>query len=125
MATVAERLFDAKHAECEIESALEGVDYEHLGWDDYDGSLEIHGAASDFRLSEELAEKLFGMGFGIIFVNHVDAWETHYNKGRPPWRVSYPHKRGDGSPAILVEEVVSSWPAEWFQTGYARVREGA
>lgn len=112
--TIAQRLFDATFAEAELESALI-LDFDHLGWDYYDGSLEIHGVAPDCRLDDAALVMLKEAGFSKIYVNHTDKWETHYGlRGygpHLPWRVSYPHKRKDGG-AISVEEVPSSWPAE-------------
>lgn len=122
--TVADRLFAGRDAEREIENALDdaGFHYERIGWDDYDWSLEIHDVAPDDRLSPELATTLLSMGFLKVYVNHTDGWETHYNVGREPWRVSYPHKRGDGERGIWVEEKVDTWPSDWFDSGYAVVK---
>jgi hypothetical protein len=129
MTTIAERLFDNSRAENELEDMLceAGVEFERLGWDSYDVSLEIHGVPPESRLSDDIQRMIHGAGFGKVYVNHTDKWETHYSwplgefipvKG---WRVSYPHKRGEGESGIWVEEQVSGWPKEWFESGYCRV----
>lgn len=129
--TLSERLFDSGHAESELEDLLTdaGVEFERLGWDSYDWSVEIYGVAPDARLSVDAQKVLYKAGFAKAYVNHTDKWETHYrfkfdepfaeSKG---WRVSYPHKRGEEGGKILVEEVVASWPQEWFSTGYVVVK---
>lgn len=139
MSTLANRLFDGREAECELEILLAdaGVVFSRIGWDSYDASVEMHGVPADYRLSVEAQRAIHDAGFVKAYVNHVDKWETHYGfrpceefteaKG---WRVSYPHKRGEGENGIWVEEVCKSWPKEWFETGYcivkpSRVGEGA
>ena len=77
----------------------------------------------DYRLSAEIRRVISKAGFAVVYVNHVDKWETHYKlPDGEGWRVSYPHKRGGGEKSILVEAVVPTWPKEWFDTGYAVVR---
>lgn len=126
MTTLSERLFEASRAEGDVGEILgeSGIEFDHLGWDSYDNSLEIHGVAVDFRCSSEQLKLVWNMGFTKLYVNHIDKWETHYRvegstKG---WRVSYPHKRDDGQPGIYLEEIVSTWPKKWFDTGYCIVK---
>jgi hypothetical protein len=128
--TIAERLFNGDSAKWDLEDILDGLGVpteEDLGWDYYDYSLEIHKAPSDYRLSVEAQRAIHDAGFSKVYVNHVDKWETHYTfpagefVAQEGWRVSYPHKRGDGQKGILVESQPESWPSEWFETGYASV----
>lgn len=128
--SIAERLFDSNNAGSELEDQLEeaGVPFERIGWDWYDCSLEIFDVPSDYRLSEAAQRVIYDAGFAKAYVNHIDKWETHYSfkaefivsKG---WRVSYPHKRGPGEKGIWVEEFISGWPKDWFDTGYAIVKK--
>ena len=124
---ISERMFDGGFAESELSESLyeAHVKYKTLGWDWYDNSLELHGVADDYRLSEEVQKIIYDAGFSKIYVNHENKWETHYNHGgnKNGWRVSYPHKRGENESGILVEEPVKSWPKEWFDTGYAIVKK--
>jgi hypothetical protein len=128
--SIASRLFDATYAENELEEALSnaGINFEKLGWDYYDCSLEIYGVEPICRLSVDAQKVIHAAGFATVYVNHTDEWETHYTfpsgefveqKG---WRVSYPHKRKDASDkTILLERPVESWPKEWLETGYCKV----
>lgn len=108
------------------ELLADGQRYERLGTDDYDSSLEIIGAANDWRLTEAQQRYLAEAGFAIVYVNHKDGWETHYRffgKDRPiparGWRrryVSDPTGPGD---RIIVGEPdpgyweISYWPEGW------------
>lgn len=129
MTSIADRMFDGFFAESGLETALDdaGCEYEKLGWDHYDCSLELHGCAPDFRLPLDAQKVVHDAGFAKCYVNHTDKWETHYSfsgkefKESKGWRVSYPHKRGGDEKGILVEEVCQTWPKEWFETGYCRV----
>lgn len=130
MTSIAQRMFDGFFAESSLEDAIDaaGCEYEKLGWDYYDCSLELHGCAPGFRLPLEAQKIIHDAGFFKCYVNHTDKWETHYGfKPNEPfqeskgWRVSYPHKRGEGEQGILVEEVCQTWPKDWFETGYCRV----
>lgn len=129
MATTAERMFDGFFAESALEVALDdaGAQYERLGWDHYDNSLELHGCLPDYRLSIEVQKIVHNAGFSTCYVNHTDKWETHYNfkdkdfKESKGWRVSYPHRRGENDRGILLEERCQSWPTEWFETGYCQI----
>ena len=98
------------------------VSFESLGWDEYDGSLELYGVSPEFRMPEPALKFIFESGFRAIFVNHTDKWETHYSTmNRDGWRVSYPSKRGPDEQGILVERKIASWPQEWFDSGYVKV----
>ncbi len=133
--SLAERIFDGTEAEKDLCEKLDdaGAQFSKMRWDWYDNSLELDGVPNDFRLSSELQKVIFDAGFGQVYVNHQDKWETHYSgwgkefKSVEGWRVSYPHKReelklhnDDGK--IWVEKVVPSWPKDSFSTGYAVVK---
>jgi hypothetical protein len=128
MATIAERLFDSHYASSELEESLEGkINFTGISWDWYDNSLEIHGSNPNDRLSLEVQKIVHAAGFSKVYVNHMDKWETHYSfvgdfKEQKGWRVSYPHKRGEGEKGIWVEEIVTYWPKEWFDTGYCIIK---
>lgn len=130
--SIANILYEAQGAESQLEDSLfqAGVtDFDRLSWDHYDNSLEIYGVAPSLRLSPEAQRVISDAGFSKVYVNHIDKWETHYSlwpleslpvKG---WRVSYPHKRGPEEKGIWVESEPCKWPKEWFETGYAIVKD--
>lgn len=132
--SIAERIFDGGWAESELEMKLD-INFDHLGWDHYDNSLEIYEVADDDRLSPKDQQTIWEAGFSKCYVNHKNKWETHYswwkagNKQGEPfkpidgWRVSYPHKRNDGDPATHVEAQPPSWPKSWFETGACIVKK--
>lgn len=131
MKTLAEKLFSGSHAKCEMESQLydAGVQFDEIGWDYYDCSLEIYGVPADCRLTAAVQKIIYDSGFARVFVNHQDKWETHYTFPREGgfaevkgWRVSYPHKRDDERGGIWVEEHVPTWPQKWFDTGYVLIK---
>lgn len=66
-----------------------------FGYDYYDESLEIYGINNDTRLTEAEALKLLDLGFGIIYVNHKDGFETHYSRSNlTGWRTTEARHRG-------------------------------
>ena len=99
-----------------VEAGLENWD--KLGYDDYDSSLEIYGVENDIRLNTELQELFLKHGFMKVYVNHKDGWETHYNfyyndetksgdKQNLPvkgWRVRYGHKNNEPTNNLLEYE---------------------
>lgn len=117
----------------------EGEDYDRLGTDDYDCSLEIRGAANDWRLSEAQQAYLFGAGFHKIYVNHSDGWETHYSASPVlpvrGWRRRYVPDRTATTTNVIAGEPnpgyyeISYWPSgwdqpgtkDWLATGYMRI----
>ena len=128
--SISDRIFDGESAKIELEGLLydAGLKWKGTGWDEYDCSLEIHGVAPEYRLPVEIQKLICEAGFIKVYVNHTDKWETHYtlegefseSKG---WRVSYPHKRGESERGIWVEDVISTWPKKWFDTGYVLVKK--
>ncbi len=128
--SIADIWWEGARAKARLEDALyeAGVQFEKIGTDDYDSSLEIYDAPPEQRLTAEQQKIIFDAGFLQVFMNHTDKWETHYGAHKYPsdgWRVSYPHKRGAGTRPILVEKIVESWPPEWFGTGYVVVTQAA
>jgi len=124
-----EAIFAGSDAISEFEENLgdAGAIFDRTAFDRYDNSVELYEVPEDHRLPDAALRVIFDSGFSKVFVNHVDGWETQYSFGRgeftPPkgWRVSYPNKRGEKAGPILLEERCDSWPAEWFNTGYAMV----
>ena len=115
-----------KTAEQEMIAVLKtlGCPVERIGWDNYDGSIEIYTPDADWRMSAAVQGVLYDQGFIKAYVNHAgdDAWETHYSFGTAKgfiisngWRVSYPHKRKDDTGQIWVGALVPSWPKKWFR----------
>jgi predicted deacetylase len=108
-----QRLFDGTFAEAALEELLDeaGVEFEKIGWDHYDNSLELYDVPPEYRLSDEAKKVIFDAGFSICYMNHTDKWETHYSqRNLDGWRVSYPHVRNDGTPSIWLEKAP---PASW------------
>jgi hypothetical protein len=124
--TLAQKIWDGREAEGKLEMKfceyLE-ADFE-FGYDSYDSSIEIYNVPKDFRLTEEAQKFFFDNGFSIIYVNHEDGWETHYHKGGTNgWRVNYHNEMKGDSRYIEVEKSVKSWPKNWEESGFVRVKE--
>lgn len=124
-------IFDGREARNALEADLyeAGAQFDGMGFDSYDNSIELYEVPRDYRMDETVQRILFDAGFSIAYVNHEDKWETHYRwdvgqdfKVSKGWRVSYPQKRGEGEKGIWVEKPIDSWPKEWFDTGYAVVK---
>lgn len=103
---------------------LTGYTWEDLGRDEYDNSLEIYKCQPDMRLSKESQEFLFGHGFGIVYLNHTDGWNTFYRTpgSDNPWRRR--EKEGGG---YEINYMPKSWEPvgeEWLSTGYIEVVPG-
>lgn len=104
---------------------LEPFDYDRIGGDDYDNSLEIMGCDNDLRLTEAAQRFIIRSGFSKCYVNHNDGWETHYswrNEDAAPVR-GWRRRRTDKGFEI------SYWPerwdspqtANWLASGYMTV----
>ncbi len=106
MMDIAESFFAHTRKQNDFEDALceGGLNFNGIGWDDYDCSLEIYEVPDDMRLSESLQRFIFESGFIRAYVNHSDAWETHYSwwntgtrmpefKVQDGHRVKYPNKK--------------------------------
>lgn len=125
--SISVRMFDGWRAESALSDQLRnaGIEFERVGFDDYDNSLELHGVAPDGRLSIEAQKAIHAAGFSKVYVNHTDQWETHYNwpaafTSHPGWRVSYRNKFGGKE--IWVEKPVPSWPEDWVTSGYVIIK---
>jgi hypothetical protein len=128
---IANKIFEGERLRSNLEDTLldAGAQFDDTGFDDYDNSLELFDVPDDYRLSPEVQEIIFKAGFSIAYINHKNKWETHYRFGPEPfkevegWRVSYPQKRGKDEKGIWVENKIDSWPQDWFETGYAVVKD--
>lgn len=69
-------------------------DYETLWMDPYDNSLELSKVPSDYRFPPEKFDLIKSFGFSIIWLNHVDGYETMYtfwkDKDTTNWENHYP-----------------------------------
>lgn len=117
----------------------DGEDFDRLGTDDYDASLEIIGASNDWRLTDRQQRYLANAGFHKVYVNHEDGWETHYGlRGELPargWRRRYVSDPSTTTDRVVLGEPnpgyyeISYWPegwntpatADWLSTGYMRI----
>ena len=112
---------------CESELRQKGLAFTNMGWDWYHNSLELFGVPADTRLSQACQKIVFDAGFSKCYLNHRDAWETHYewelssrfamSKG---WRVRYLHKSGESYHEV--EEFPERWPKLWLEIDYVRVK---
>lgn len=132
---IAGKIWAARHLLSRFEDALEEVvgEFEGIGHDDYDQSLEIYGAPENTRLSEAAQRLIRDAGFGKVYLNHGPKgklgedggrWETHYtfhDQELPVrgWRrryVSDPASKHDrvimGNPDPGYWEI-SYWPEGW------------
>lgn len=126
--------------DCFCDLLREGQDYDKLGTDDYDASLEIYGATNDWRLTREQQEYLQVAGFAKVYVNHQDGCETHYGLHGATlpvrgWRRRYVSDSTVETTNVIAGEPnpgyyeISYWPegwntpgtADWLETGYMRV----
>lgn len=109
-------------AETELCALLKtaGCQFKTIGWDHYDCSLELFGCPPEYRMTPDQQKLVYDQGFGKAYVNHdePERWETHYSwygkngfEPNPGWRVSYPHKRNDGTSQTWIE----SKPIGWFR----------
>ena len=94
--------FDA--TQLEFTDKLEEVgklDFDGIGWDAYDNSLEILMVKPLAELTEEAQKLIYDAGFSKVYLNHTDGSETHYNwhgtegfSKHPGWRK--PNKQSNG-----------------------------
>jgi hypothetical protein len=121
------KLLDAfaafQEARSQFEDALhdEGVsEYESLGYDLYDSSVEFLNCHNAMRLTEDQQRIIINAGFDIAYVKHQNGWETqYYFRERQPVR-SWRRKRVDGG------WLISHWPdgwrdKKWLETGYMKI----
>lgn len=109
--------------EDKLNEVLGGGDYEDIGWDSYDCSLEICKVSNDIRLSIEAQKFIFDSGFSKVYVNHNDEWETHYG-----WGAEFKPQRGWRRKRTEKGFLISYWPEgwtgkslEWKDNGYMTI----
>jgi hypothetical protein len=113
----------------EFEDALsellgEQNEYEKIGWDYYDSSLEIYGLTDACRLSDEAQRFISGQGFVKVYLNHLNGWETHYTWNLPFEAVSgWRRKRTQDGFEINYWPKAWNTPValEWLKTGYMKI----
>lgn len=102
-----------------------GLDDFNFRYDEYDSSIEIDDLPDDFRLNKDSWQMFKEAGFYIIYLNHKNGWETHYNteKYTDGWRVHYHHELLETENRYIeVEKFPKSWPKEWLKTGYVKTK---
>ncbi len=60
--------------------------FETIGGDAYDISIEFYGVASDAKLSEAAQKFIWDAGFTRCWLNHLDCSETYYSWNGSPAR---------------------------------------
>ena len=125
--SVAEKLWAAEALFGEFESLLDDLvgEFGRLGHDYYDGSLEIHEAANDMRLNEAAQRLIHEGGFSVVYVNHIDGWETHYKLADElpvrGWRRRYISDETVSTTRVIAGPPdpgyweISYWPEGWDQ----------
>jgi hypothetical protein len=116
-------------------------DFDDISTDEYDCSLEIQKVSPHVRLSEAVQRLIWEAGFGRVYVNHSDGWQTHYNwsQDKPPpargWRRRYVSDPAASTTNVIAGEPnpgyyeISYWPEgwsgpgtkDWLATGYMRI----
>lgn len=125
--TLAQRIFEGEKSTSNLENnfftLLSENDCEWdfgFRFDWYDASVEIDDAPVDFRFTDSMFKLFMNAGFAVVYVNHIDGWETHYSQGHPEgWRVRYQGKSPSGN--IEVEKPVEGWPIDWTKSEYVKV----
>lgn len=125
-------------AKDKFETALSdaGVEYDHIGGDWYDNSLEIYGVAPDWRPSDAVQKLCLEAGFSKVYANHDDGWETHFpgvQGHHTYWRRRYVSDPSATTTNVLAGPPnpgyfeISYWPdgwdkqRGWLDTGYMRI----
>ena len=138
--SVAGKLWAAQHLFSQFEDRLDEIigEFGRLGSDDYDGSLEIREAANEIRLNETTQKFIREAGFGKVYVNHVDGWQTHYTLSALPvrgWRRRYVSDETATTTRVMAGPSdpgyweISYWPEGWnnprlkagLASGYYRI----
>lgn len=141
----AQAMFDYHQGESEFTDALVDAgfgEYERIGGDYYDCSIEFYKVDDDLRMSPEAQKIVRDAGFAKAYVNHKDGWETHYSwdwrssefKADRGWRRRYvkdptcttTNQVGADDPDKRGYYEISYWPdgwshKEWLDTGYMRI----
>lgn len=127
-----ETMFGFHTAESDFEDALVDAgfgQFERIGGDHYDNSIEFYGVENGARLTDAAQRIVFEAGFSKAYLNHEDLWETHYN-----WDQRNPFAAHRGWRRLRREGGfdISYWPegwgdpttgkcAEWLTSGYMRI----
>ena len=96
--TLADRMQEGSLAESEIETIfIEEFgfeDWDRMWTDPYDNSLELSKVPVDHRIPLNKFKEAKDLGFSIIWLNHVDGYETMYtfwrDKDDTNWENHYP-----------------------------------
>lgn len=96
-------------------------DYDSLGYDGYDSSIEFYGCEDVMRLTPEQQRVVIRAGFLKAYVNHRDGWQTHYSFGKEGQPVrGWRRKSVDGG--FLISYWPDAWSnKEWLETGYMKI----
>jgi hypothetical protein len=70
--------FDKVKAEFE-DDLFDLINFDSIGWDFYDISLELYNVDNGARLSEEAQRFIYDAGFRKVYLNYSDGWEVHYS----------------------------------------------
>lgn len=79
--TFSHMMFAYHRATDEFETNLhdiDGFEFETIGGDYYDTSIEFYGVPPEARLSEAAQRFIWKAGFIRCWLNHTDGWETYY-----------------------------------------------
>ena len=78
---LAERLFDSTFIKNEVEEELGDIPFDRIGWDSYDGSLELYEVDNDYRLTDVDAfnntiDYIPALDDGFIYMNSDMAYNV-------------------------------------------------
>ena len=76
-------MFEYHSDESKFEEFLvdQGLEFDHIGGDDYDNSIEFYGVSDENVLTPEMQEFIFNKhGFTMVYLNHENGSETHYSQ---------------------------------------------
>ena len=134
--SIAGKLWSANFMFNRFEEQLDHLvgEFERLGHDHYDQSLEIRETANDARLSEDAQRLIRDAGFCKAYVNHLDGWETHYSFGDRTlpvrgWRRRYVREPTSAYDRVIAGDPdpgyweISYWPEGWNSPGMIAERE--
>ena len=117
-----ETIWAFESAQYDFEEALEkvGVEFERLGWDHYDNSVELYGVGDDVR-PVPAQRVVRAAGFSTAYVNHENGWETHYSWSGEEfvpcrgWRRHMVHDVEPGPSGVIgfSKMRISYWPESW------------
>lgn len=135
-------MFQYHDAECSFAEQICDAgfgDYNRIGGDHYDNSIEFYQVDDSARMNEAAQRVVYDAGFSKAFVNHKDGWETHYSwsqrdefKPSRGWRRRYVNDPNATTTNVIAGEPkpgyyeISYWPdgwshKEWLDSGYMRI----